>query len=84
MDTVLSKALIFKLFQAEYATSTLETPASVIAFDIFKYRHPLFPTDKVFTVNAYDFQQVEEVFGTGVIVTAALCTHAIAQIMPPQ
>ena len=57
MDTVLSEVLVFKLFRTETATGTVTTPAIVIALDIIKYRRPHdLPTDKAFTVDAFDFQ----------------------------
>ena len=57
MDTALREVLVFKLFRTETATGTVTTPAIVIALDIIKYRRPHdLPTDKAFTVDAFDFQ----------------------------
>lgn len=57
MDTALSEVLVFKLFRTETATGAVTTPPIVIALDIIKYRRPhYFPTDKIFTVDAFDFQ----------------------------
>lgn len=85
MDTALSEVLVSKLFRAETATGTVTTALIVIALDIIKYRRPhYFPSDKAFTVDAFDFQRVEEAFRTSVIVAAALGTHATAQSMPLQ
>jgi hypothetical protein len=53
----LSEVLVFKLFRAEAAAGTVTAPPIVIALDIIKHRRShYFPTDKAFTVDAFDFQ----------------------------
>lgn len=82
MDTALSEVLVFKLFRAETATGTVTTPAIVITLHIIEHRRPHdFPADKAFPVDTLHFQRMKEAFCTGIIVTAASCAHAPAQIM---
>ena len=81
----LSEVLVFELFRAEYATGTVATPAIVIALDIIKYRRPhYFPAAKVFAVDTFHFQQVEEAFRTGIVVAASFRAHTTPQIIPLQ
>ena len=85
MDTALIEVLVFKLFRAEAVTGTVASSAIVIALDIIKYRRShYFPADKTFPVNTFHLQRVGEAFHTGIVVAAALCTHAATQIVPLQ
>ena len=85
VDTALSEVFVFKLFRAETAAGTVTQPAIIITLDIIKYRHLHdFPADKAFSVDTLHFQCVEKTFCTGIVVAAALCTHAAMQIMPFQ
>lgn len=82
MDTALSEIMVFKLFRAETATGTVTTPAIVITLDIIKHCRPhYFLAGKAFSVDILHFQREKEAFNTGIVIAAALCTHAPPQIM---
>lgn len=82
VDSVLSEILVFKLFRAEAATGAVTSPAIVITLDIIKHRRPhYFPADNAFPVDTFHFQRVKEAFHAGIVITAAFCAHAPAQIM---
>lgn len=81
MDTALSEVLVFKLFRTETVTPTVPSPAIVITFDIIKH---CLPADRVFSVDTCHFQRMKEAFHVGIIVAAAICAHAVTQIVPIQ
>lgn len=85
MDLALSEVLVFKLFRIESTTGTVTAPPIVITLDIIKHCCPhYFPADKVFCVDTFHLQRVEEAFRTGIVVTAASGAHTAPQIMPFQ
>lgn len=85
MDTLLSEVLVFELVRAEAATGTVASPAIIITLDIIKHRLPYyFPVAKMFSVDTFHFQRVEEAFHTGIIVATTLSTHATLQVVLPE
>lgn len=63
----------------------MATPAIVIALDIIKHRRPhYFPAAKVFAVDTFHFQRVEEALRTGIVVAASFRAHTTPQVIPLQ
>ena len=67
----------FKFYRALKADGRMQPDGVLIGFYIFKHGLPNgFTRFKSLAVNCFGLERVEEAFGSGIIVTAALGAHA--------
>ena len=82
MDTILSTHPSLVGLGTDVPQRAMTPLTVIVGFDVFKHGFPhLDAAYEVLTVDAFDFQAVEEALRTRIVVAVAFCAHAALQVM---